>query len=76
MEFPRPTITIEKEAFELLSLEEYKQRIGIPDLPTPTLLYKMNTTNELDYTTIGKTRYVIWNQKAQNLTLAKRRPRK
>lgn len=76
MEYPKPQINVDGQHHDILSIDEYKARINMPGLPAPTIRYKMNVSKELDFTTIGDTQFIIFNDRAQNLNLAKRRPRK
>lgn len=74
MEYPRPKVTIDNEEYELLSIEEFRQKVDCPELPIPTISYNIDH-DSLDYCRLGTFRYIIWNEKAKNFTVLKRRPR-
>jgi hypothetical protein len=75
MEYPAPKFEAEDgQKYELLSLEEYKVRLGQPDISNPTLVYQMQN-DKLDYVKLGTFRYIIFNERAQNMKLKSRRPR-
>lgn len=75
MEYPPPKYKIGDQEYELLSLQDFKDRIGRPDMLTPTLSYKLEHTDELDWVRLGTFRYIIYNKKAESMTVAVRRPR-
>lgn len=54
-----------KEEALLLTFDEYKEKIGFPLLPSPTLDYQIEHGN-LDFIRLGKYRYIVYNSKAQN----------
>lgn len=68
MEYPRPKILIEKSAYDLLSYDEFREKRGLFDIPNQTIINHMEK-GTLDFTTIGRFRYVIWNDKAANFNL-------
>ena len=68
MEYPKPKITIEKEQFDILSYEEFREKRGLPSVTNQTIINHMEKGN-LDFCQIGHFRYVIWNKKASNFNL-------
>jgi len=75
LEAPKYEDPVTGQKYELLSLQEFKERIHQPDLSTPTLNYKMET-DQLDYVKLGTFRYIVFNEKAQAMRVLNRRPRK
>lgn len=77
MEYPRPKITVQEgktdKDYEILSLEEFRDKRGMPDLSNQTLDNHLKR-GTLDFTTIGRVRYILWNDKAKTFSLAYSRP--
>jgi len=69
MEYPRPNIIIDGVEYKLLSLEEFKAARGITYTSNQALDYNL-VNGKLDYTVMGRFRYIIWNEKAQDFSLA------
>jgi len=68
MEFPKPPIKIEGTDYELLSYDEFRLKRGLPDVPNQTLINHLDR-GTLDFTIIGRFRYIIWNDKARLFNL-------
>lgn len=68
MEYPRPKIIIEKVGYEILSYDEFREKRGLSELPNQTIINHMEK-GTLDFTTMGRFRYIIWNSKAENFNL-------
>lgn len=68
MEFPRPQITIEGKSFDLLSYDEFRDKRGLPNVPNQTLINHLDRGN-LDFTQLGRFRYIVWNGKAKDFNL-------
>lgn len=68
MEYPRPQITIEGKEYEILSQDEFRERRGLPNVSNQTISNHIEKES-LDFTTIGRFRYVVWNDKAKKFNL-------
>lgn len=66
MELPRPKFldSSTQTESEILTLEEYKIKIGSPKIPTSTIHYNMKKNN-IDFIIIGRYHHIIFNEKAQ-----------
>lgn len=71
-EYKRPQITIEGKSFDILSFDEFKTRKELYHLTNPAIGYNLDN-DLLDFTKIGRFRYIIWNAKAKNFTVNSRR---
>lgn len=74
MEFPKPEIEITLEKgktvkYKILSFDEFKRERGLFTLSNSLIDYHIGK-ERLDYTTIGRFRYIIWNEKAQEFNLS------
>jgi len=52
------------QKYELLTFDEYKEKINSPTLTSPTLDYQISIGN-IDFIKLGKYRYIVYNEKAQ-----------
>lgn len=68
MEYPKPSIIIENSNYELLSYNEFRERRGLLMISNQTLMNCMDT-DRIDFTIIGRNRFIIWNRKAQDFNL-------
>lgn len=75
MELNRPTVNIEGKDFEIITLEEFRDRKNDPDLSTPTITYAMKN-DKLDYVLFGRIKHIVWNDKAKNWKPGGGRPRR
>lgn len=77
MEYTRPKLILPGgsgvEEFDILSLDEFREKRGIHDLSNQSIdnHFKRGT---LDFVTIGRFRYVVWNDKAKRFTLVYSKP--
>ncbi len=69
MEFPQPKIKIEGEEFDIISYEEFRDKRGLLGIPNQTIINHLEKGN-LDFTTIGRFRYIVWNMKAKKFNLS------
>lgn len=70
MEFKRPQIQCEGESdpCDIYSYDEFRVKRGLPGVANQTLINHMERGN-LDFTTIGHFRYIVWNDKARKFNL-------
>lgn len=68
MNFPKPQIFIEATPYDIVSFEEFRTLRGLLMLSNQSIDYNIEK-DRLDYTTIGRFRYIIWNEKAQSFNL-------
>lgn len=69
MEYPRPTIKINDREFELISFDEFRDRRGLILLSNQTIGNHIDK-DRLDYVTLGRFRYIVWNNKAKDFNLS------
>lgn len=75
MEYPRPKISIANNKYDLLSFDEFKEKKELYHMSNPSIGYNLQK-GYLDFTKIGRFRYIIWNDKAIAFKLTERRPHK
>lgn len=68
MNYPKPQIIIEAVPYDVISFEEFRILRGLLLLSNQSIDYNLEK-DRLDYTTIGRFRYIIWNEKAQTFNL-------
>ncbi len=68
MNYPRPTYKFNNQEFEMLSFDEFRVKRGLLLISNQTIDYNIEK-DRLDSTKIGRFRYIIWNEKAQNFNL-------
>lgn len=68
MEYPTPKIVTDGIEYEILSYDEFREKRGLPKVSNQTIINHMGY-GSLDWTQIGRFRYVVWNKKAQNFNL-------
>lgn len=49
---------------EIISLNEYKKRLGCPRMPNATLYYQIRKGN-IDFVMYGKFKHIVYNEKAK-----------
>lgn len=65
MEYAKPKVIEGEVEYEILSFIEYKNKIGFPLITNPTIDYQINEGN-IDFVTIGRFRYIVFNDRAKN----------
>lgn len=68
MEYPAPKLKIGNDEFELISYEEFRDKRGLLQISNQTIINHLEKGN-LDFSTIGRFRYLVWNDKAKNFNL-------
>lgn len=71
-EFPKPKIIIDNKEYDILSFDEFKERKNLYHMTNATIGYNCDK-DHLDYTKLGRFRYVIYNKKAIEFELSERR---
>jgi hypothetical protein len=69
MRYPSPKINIEGKEYDLISYDEFRDKRGLMTLSNQTLINHLDKGN-LDFTILGRFRYIVWNEKAQNFNLS------